>query len=195
MSLQEYFDRALPYDAFRRGVAKNQDVLDEVYANPNLTSTDLAFLRNVAPLKVLVIGADWCPDVVHTVPRWARLAEAVPGLEFRIYVKEQAPELMQQFLGPGNKERIPVYIFLDGNGKHILHWSGRSRAADEWLLARRNRREYPEIPQDERTQLFQDFRTMYRERFRRENFEELKDALAVAFGIPFRFQGETKQSQ
>lgn len=190
MNLQQYFDKALTYNAFRQQVAKNQDILDEVYNQPNLTSMDLAFLRNIAPLRVLVIGADWCPDVVHTVPRWARLAEMVPGLQFRIYIKEQVPQLMQQFLGPGNKERIPVYIFLNENGESILHWSGRSRLADEWLLARRNRREYPEIPQGEREPLFQDFRTMYRERFRRENFEEIKDALAVAFGIPFRFQGQ-----
>jgi hypothetical protein len=26
---------------------------------------------------------------------------------------------------------------------------------------------------------------MYREHFRRENFQEIKDMLAVAFGIPF----------
>ena len=193
MNLREYFDKAPTYEAFREQVVKNQNILDEVHANPNLTSADLKFFRSITPLKVLVIGADWCPDVVHTIPRWARLAEQVPDLAFRIYVKEQVPELMQQHLGPGNKERIPVYIFLDGNGTRILYWSGRSRIADKWLLARRNRREYPDIPQDEREQLFQDFRTMYRERFRRENFEEIKDALAVAFGIPFGFHGKMKQ--
>ena len=52
--------------------------------------------------------------------------------------------------------------------------------ADQWILGRRNRRLYSELSKQEMEQLTQEFRIMYR-----ENFQEIKDMLAVAFGIPF----------
>ncbi len=147
--------------------------------------SDLRFFESLAPLNILAVGEDWCPDVVHTLPRWARLAEQVEGISFRISFKTEVPDLMEQHLGPGNKERIPLYLFLDPQGNRIAHWSGRARVADQWILARRNRRVYSELSKEEMEQLTQEFRIMYREHFRRENFQELKDLLAVAFGIPF----------
>ncbi|MEE8350213.1 MAG: thioredoxin family protein [Acidobacteriota bacterium] len=185
MNLQEYFDKALQYEGFRKKVEQNLDVLDEVYEKPDLMSSDLLFFKNLPPLNVLAVGEDWCPDVVHTLPRWARLAEQVEGISFRILIKAEVPELIQQFLGPGHKERIPLFLFLDGEGNHIAHWSGRARVADQWIMARRNRRAYGDIPKAEMEQLGHDFRVMYRQTFRRENFQEIKDMLAVAFGIPF----------
>jgi hypothetical protein len=185
MNLKDDFEKASPYQLFRNRAEKNQKVLDEVYAEPNLMHSDLQFLKQFAPLNILAIGEEWCPDVVHTVPRWARLAEELEGIDFRIVTKSDAPQLMQDHLGPGNKERIPVYIFLDCEGNRIMYWSGRSRVADRWILARRNRRGYNDIPQEEMKRFARDFRVMYRESFRRHNFEEIKDALAVAFAIPF----------
>ena len=185
MNLQDYWDKGLQYEEFHSRVEKNLEVLDEVYDEPNLMPSDLQFFKNLAPLNILAIGEDWCPDVVHTLPRWARLSEQVEGISFRILVKEDVPDLMKQFLGPGNKERIPVYIFLDTQGNQIASWSGRARVADQWILARRNRRDYSELSKEEMERLTQEFRIMYREHFRRENFEEIKDMLAVAFGIPF----------
>ena len=185
MNLKDYFEKARPYEAFYQKAEKNRDILEEVYADPNLMPSDLKFFAEVAPLNILAIGEDWCPDVVHTVPRWARLAERVDGIAFRILTKSETPELIEQHLGPGNKERIPLYIFLNQEGKRILYWSGRARIADEWVLARRNRRVYADFSQEEMEQFGHDFRVMYRERFRRENFQEIKDALAVAFAIPF----------
>ena len=185
MNLQDYFDKGLQYEEFRNRVEVNLEVMDEVYDEPNLMPSDLRFFENLAPLNILAVGEDWCPDVVHTLPRWARLAEQVEGISFRISFKKDVPDLMKQYLGPGNKERIPVYIFLDTQGNRVAHWSGRARMADQWILARRNQRDYSEIPKDEMEQLTQEFRIMYREHFRRENFQEIKDILAVAFGIPF----------
>ena len=185
MNLQDYFDKGLHYEEFRKKVEVNLDVLDEVYGQPNLMPSDLQFFKDLAPLNILAVGADWCPDVVHTLPRWARLAEQVEGISFRILIKKEVPDLMQQFLGPGNKERIPLYLFLDQQGNRIASWSSRARVADQWILARRNRRAYSEFPKDEMEQFTQEFRILYREHFRRENFQEIKDILAVAFGIPF----------
>jgi hypothetical protein len=185
MNSQDYFDKGLPYEEFRERVEQNLEVLDEVYQEPNLMPSDLRFFESLAPLNILAVGEDWCPDVVHTLPRWARLEEQVEGISFRISFKKEVPDLMEQHLGPGNKERIPLYLFLDPQGNRIAHWSGRARVADQWILGRRNRRLYSELSKQEMEQLTQEFRIMYREHFRRENFQEIKDMLAVAFGIPF----------
>ena len=122
MNLQDYFDKGLPYEEFRERVEQNLEVLDEVYQEPNLMPSDLRFFESLAPLNILAVGEDWCPDVVHTLPRWARLEEQVEGISFRISFKKEVPDLMEQHLGPGNKERIPLYLFLDPQGNRIAHW-------------------------------------------------------------------------
>lgn len=189
MNFQKEFDQALSYQQFRDKVEKNQHVLDEVHDQPNLTDADLGFFERLGSLQVLCIGSDWCPDVVHTVPRWSRLAEKLESLQFRIFIREEIqesmPELIRAHVGPGNRERIPIYIFLDAQGKRLCHWSGRCREADRWILKRRRERPYSELPKNELDSLKHDFDILYRERFRRENFEEIKDTLAVAFGITF----------
>ena len=77
MNLQDYFDKGLPYQEFRTRVEKNLEVLDEIYQEPNLMPSDLRFFESLAPLNILAVGKDWCPDVVRTLPRWARLAKVV----------------------------------------------------------------------------------------------------------------------
>ena len=85
--------RASSYPEYRAQVTKNADVFDEVYANPAFDDADLDFFRRLPPLTVVAIGEDWCPDVFHTLPTWARLTEEIEGWQFCVFRRDQDPPL------------------------------------------------------------------------------------------------------
>ena len=81
--------------------------------------------RNAVPSgaarKLLVIAEDWCGDASNTVPVVAKLADAVPGLELRVILRDANPEVMDRYLTNGSRS-IPVVIALDENYQELGHW-------------------------------------------------------------------------
>ena len=65
------------------------------------------------PLKVLVITEDWCGDSLYQFPVLARLAEGNPDVELRVFLRDQNPDVMDQFLKRGRYRTIPVFAFFD----------------------------------------------------------------------------------
>ena len=56
-----------------------------------------------AARKLLVIAEDWCGDASNTVPVVAKLADAVPGLELRVILRDANPEVMDRYLTNGSR--------------------------------------------------------------------------------------------
>ena len=66
---------------------------------------DAAALRELAnrkggPAKMLVLGEDWCGDVIRGLPVLARVAE-VAGLDLKIFPRDQHHDIMNEFLKEG----------------------------------------------------------------------------------------------
>lgn len=77
---------------------------------------ELDGVRLTAPgrkLNVLVITEDWCGDSLHQFPTLARLAEGDPDVELRVFLRDQSPDVMDQFLKRGLYRAIPVFAFFD----------------------------------------------------------------------------------
>jgi hypothetical protein len=89
---EEIWNRGLSYADYRAGITRNQDNFDEVWSQPTHRPDDLEILRQLPPLRVLAIGEDWCPDVHHTLPTWARIAEELPGWSLRVFARDQHPD-------------------------------------------------------------------------------------------------------
>ena len=83
-----------------------------------------------------MIAEDWCGDASSTVPVLARLADAVPGLELRIILRDQYPEVMDQYLTNGSRS-IPIVIALDEEFREVGHWGPRPRELQAWVMANR----------------------------------------------------------
>jgi hypothetical protein len=179
----EIWSRGLPYARYREGVTRNGDVLDEVWREPACRAEDLEVLRRLPPLRVLAIGEDWCPDVFHTLPTWARLAEELPAWELRVYPRDENPDLMEAFLWKGEAQRIPVYAFYDKAGRLQTWWSGRSAPAERALQEALAGRAYGDLAEDERKELAKLFEEGYRATFRRANFEEMVVQLRAFFHL------------
>ena len=63
--------------------------------------------------KLLVITEDWCGTSLAYVPSVAKLVESRPDIEMRIFLRDENPDVMDQFLKRGLYRSIPVFAFFD----------------------------------------------------------------------------------
>lgn len=175
--------QGLPYSQYRDRVQQNAEIFDEVYRQPAYTDVDLEFLRRLPPLSIVAIAEDWCPDVFHTLPTWARVAEEVTGWALRVFPPDEPRELMNAFLWHGQSRRIPVYAFYDHSDLLQTWWSGRSREAQEAYEAALGGTSWEEADEATRRKVADVFGEGYPARFRRANFEEILALLSAFFHV------------
>lgn len=180
----EVWNRGLSYADYRRSVTRNGEVFDEVYEDPAYRRGELALLGSLPPLRVLAMGEDWCPDVYHTLPTWARIAEELPDWDLKVFPRDTHPDLMRHFLWIKDAQRIPVYAFYDDAGRLQTWWSGRSATAQKALDDALAGRAYADLEPEERKRVGQALEDGYRRELRRKNFEEILVQLRAFFHLP-----------
>ena len=132
------FEQGLSYADFFAGAKLNRDKFEHNYSHPVLTEEDLSFFRKVSelvdgPRKLLAIAEDWCGDVYRELPTAVRIAEAA-GMELRIFLRDENPDIMDEFLSNNGKSRaIPVFAFYTFDTKYITHFTERSESAHAGL--------------------------------------------------------------
>ena len=62
---------------------------------------------------VLVITEDWCGTSIASVPFVFKLGEQSPELDIRVFLRDENPDVMDQFLKNGVYRSIPVIVFFD----------------------------------------------------------------------------------
>ena len=179
----ELWNQGLLYENYRRTVRRNGKVLDEIFRNPIHTPEDVEVLRPLPPLNLLALGEDWCPDVYHTLPTWARIVKELPGWELRIFPRDAHKELMRHFLWRKDNLRIPVYAFYDEALRLQTWWSGRSAPAEKALQELNGGRPFGELSPQERTTVGEAFEEGYRNEFRRANLDEMLAQLRAFFHL------------
>jgi hypothetical protein len=127
-----YYNGGLSWKQFMAS-AKAASQMQEYYGAFDFDEDIISFFNGRTPLQVLAIAEDWCPDVVQSLSVAARLCDEVPGMELSIVKKSDAPELMNEY-SSGGKERIPVVAFFDMTFRELGRWSGRCKAADQWIF-------------------------------------------------------------
>lgn len=131
----ERYAQGYAFTAYLEIIEKNRERFEENYAGTTVSPADAAALRELAakpngPSKILVIGEDWCPDVVRGMPVFARMAEAA-GLELRIFPRDKNKDIMAEFLKNGEFESIPVGVFYTRDLAYICHFIERPALANE----------------------------------------------------------------
>lgn len=76
----------------------------------------------------LVITESWCGDAAQTLPVLNKLAETSENIELRIILRDEHPELMDNFLTNGTRS-IPKLIILDSDREVVTSWGPRTAAA------------------------------------------------------------------
>ena len=133
----ERFASGMTWTQYLGHISRNREKFEYNYSETVLSEADTAAFRRLAarengPAGVLALGEDWCPDVFRGIPVVARIAEA-SGMEFRIFPRDDNPDIMNEFLNQGEHLSIPVFVFYTRDHRHIAHWIERPAKANAEL--------------------------------------------------------------
>ena len=104
----------------------NKDRFLAALASVGITAGDAPLReRFAAARRVLVITEDWCGASLASVPFVIKLVEGMPGVEMRIFLRDENPDLMDQFLKNGLYRSIPVIVFLDEHMNEVARFIER----------------------------------------------------------------------
>ena len=145
------FAEGFDYMAYMDAIKVNQARFESGYDECRLSDADAQAFRELAshangPKKMLVLGEDWCGDVVRGLPVLARISEAA-GLEMRVFPRDSHHDIMNEFLKNGQYMSIPVAVFYTGEHEYICHWIERPAIAEIEMhrIEQEIRAENPEI--------------------------------------------------
>ena len=77
-------------------------------------------------MKILKIGADWCPECVIMKFRWQEVEKEMPKLDTKSIDIDKNKEIKKE----RNIEDIPAFIFLDDSGAEIPRLTGLIEVRD-----------------------------------------------------------------
>lgn len=82
----------------------------------------------------LVLTESWCGDAAQTLPVINKFAEANEKIDFKVVLRDENEELMNQFLTNGSKS-IPKLIVVDNDSKEVVgSWGPRSAKAAKMVV-------------------------------------------------------------
>ncbi len=145
MDFAAVWDEAIPYDEFVESVEKNESLWKGVYRTARIPdwAYELACQRGPG-VRLLAIVEDWCGDASNTVPVLARLGDEARCLELKVVLRDEHPEVIDQFLTNGARS-IPIVIALDQEFRTLGHWGPRPKEIQEWVIENKDK-----IPSKER---------------------------------------------
>ena len=127
----------------------NQARMDRLDKRPRLTPALQALLADLTrDYTFLVLSEGWCGDAAQSVPVMNWMAEATPRVTLSVVLRDEHPELMDQFLTDGGRS-IPKLLIVDPVTEEVLaDWGPRPLVAQ--AISKRYRRR-PEPKEDYQT--------------------------------------------
>lgn len=196
--------QGLTYADFLAQAAVNVDKFEQNYKSTPLSAEDLAFFKRAAsqpngPAKIMAIGEAWCGDVYRELPTVARIAE-VTGMELRVFLRDENPDIMDEFLSNEGKSRaIPVFVFYTADMQYIAHFTERSAGAHRELaeildqvkakMGLPKETTFATAPEDRRQELLREVIAKLQPRsddWRKEAIKEMRQLLSAALHLPDR---------
>jgi Thioredoxin len=112
---------------------------EDNYHKATLTDDERKFFSGLSQVRyMLMLAENWCGDVHRNSPMVARIAEAMPGCDLRVFFRDQAADLTDCFLNNGYKS-IPIVVFFDKDWNEIGRWIERAGAATQRAFSIRSK--------------------------------------------------------
>jgi hypothetical protein len=106
------------------------------------------------PLIWLVITEAWCGDAAQICPVIAKLATLSSNIDLKFILRDEHPEIMNQYLTNGGKS-IPILVSLDAATlKPLEHWGPRPKKAQEMVLEHKKNPQEPYLEFVKKLQLW-----------------------------------------
>ena len=110
---------------------------EENYERAALTEEERRFFSGIRQVRhALMLAENWCGDVHRNSPMLARIAEAMPNCELRVFFRDQHLDLTDAFLNNGYRS-IPVLVFFDQDWSEVARWIERPHAATQRMFGLR----------------------------------------------------------
>ena len=147
----ERYAQGFNYPDYIDQIKVNKQRFEGVYDGLTISAEDTAFFKELTqrpngPAKMMVIGEDWCGDVIRGLPVLARVAEAA-GIPISIFPRDSHMDIMNEYLNKGEFLSIPVAVFYTNDHKYICHWIERPAIAvkEQGEIEKAIRAEKPDI--------------------------------------------------
>ncbi|GAB5409370.1 MAG: thioredoxin family protein [Balneolaceae bacterium] len=86
----------------------------------------------------LVITEGWCGDSAQILPFINKMAELNSNIELKIILRDQYPEIMDEFLTDGKSRSIPKVVVLEADSLEVLgSWGPRPVETHKMYLSER----------------------------------------------------------
>jgi len=133
-----WYEKGMTFSQYLENMKVNREELTRVYEQLEFTDEDRALWQDVAKKngKGIVLTADWCGDAALNVPILQRIAEQ-SNIEFRYLIRDENLELMDQYLTNGTSRAIPIFVFLDEEGRETAVWGPRAPEVQEMITSLR----------------------------------------------------------
>ncbi len=131
---------------------------EENYQKSTLTDEERKFFGGINQVRhVLMLAENWCGDVHRNSPLIARICEAMPNADLRVFFRDQALDLTDCFLNNGYRS-IPVVVFFDKDWNEIARWIERPHVATQKSFAIRQKT-VDVAPEDKKEAAMNEFRS------------------------------------
>ena len=111
---KERFAQGLTLEQYLAGMSMNRERFVRALASTTIGPQDSHLLDRLGAVrKLLVITEDWCGTSLAHVPWVVKLAAERPEIETRVFLRDENPDVMDQFLKRGVYRSIPVFAFFD----------------------------------------------------------------------------------
>jgi hypothetical protein len=140
---KERFAQGLTGQQFIDLIEKNRERFEQNLKETTaiFTDEDRAFFAE-HPVSIAAIAEDWCTDVVQFLPPIIKLAEEVPSITLRIFLRDQNLDLMDQYLKEGKFRSVPTFIIYDADWNELGHFNERPGAVTQEMAKETRRFEH-----------------------------------------------------
>jgi hypothetical protein len=76
------------------------------------------------PQLWLVLSEPWCGDSAQVIPYLQKMVEHAPLITLRMLLRDENPEIMDQYLTNGSRG-IPKVVAFDERGEELFQWGPR----------------------------------------------------------------------
>jgi hypothetical protein len=126
---KERFGQGMTVTEYIAQMSMNKDRLLAALDSTTIAPRDAQVLaRFPTTRRMLVITEDWCGAAIASLPFVIKLAEGMPGIETRIFLRDENTDLMDQFLKDGRHRSIPVFVFFNEDMQELARFIERRPA-------------------------------------------------------------------
>lgn len=82
----------------------------------------------------MVISEHWCGDSAQNLPYIAEIAKLNSNIDLRVVLRDDNPDIMDEYLTEGKLRSIPKLVAFDGDGNELFQWGPRPKSAADLVM-------------------------------------------------------------